>query len=200
MTNRKDRVHPGVYEVQGQLKQGRMSRREFLRLATLLGVSLPAAQVLAACGTPATPTAAPATTAPTSAVKRGGTLRYGNQIKAIDHPARYEWIGPDANITRFVNEYLTETDDQNITHPYLVEKWDASDDLKTWTLHLRQGIQWFKDGKDLEEFVGDHVKFNFEQWLNPDTKSSIAGLWSGFLTTANIEVADKYTVVLHLDN
>jgi peptide/nickel transport system substrate-binding protein len=52
----------------------------------------------------------------------------------------------------------------------------------------------------VEEFVGDHVKFNFEQWLNPDTKSSILGLWSGFLTTANVEVKDKYTVVLHLDN
>ncbi len=202
MTARSDRrIHPGALEAQEQLRQGRMSRREFLRLATLLGVSLPAAQVLAACGAPATATQAPATSAPAAAaVKRGGTLRVGNNVKAIDHPARYEWIGPDANITRFVNEYLTETDNKNITHPYLVEKWDASDDLKTWTLHLRQGIQWFKDGKDLEEFVADHVKWNFEQWLNPDTKSSILGLWTGFLTTANIEVKDKYTVVLHLDN
>ena len=54
MADRKDRFHPGVYQAQDQLKKGRMSRREFLRLATLLGVSLPAAQVLAACGAPTT--------------------------------------------------------------------------------------------------------------------------------------------------
>jgi peptide/nickel transport system substrate-binding protein len=202
MADRKDRFHPGVYQAQDQLKKGRMSRREFLRLATLLGASLPAAQILAACGAPTTATQAPTSVPATAAalVKRGGTLRYANLVKAIDHPARFEWIGPDANITRFVNEYLTETDDQNITHPYLLEKWDASDDLKTWTLHLRQGIKWFQNGAETEEFVADHVKFNFEEWLNPDTKSSILGLWTGFLTTANIEVKDKYTVVLHLDN
>ncbi len=201
MSTQPKRTHPYVPEAQEMLRQGRMSRREFLRLATLLGVSLPAAQALAACGAPATATQAPAPTyAPVAAVKRGGTIRVGTQVGAIDHPARYEWIGFDANITRFVNEYLTETDYKNITHPYLLERWEASDDLKTWTLHLRQGIQWFQNGANTEEFVADHVKWNFEQWLNPDTKSSILGLWTGFLTTANIEVKDKSTVVLHLDN
>jgi peptide/nickel transport system substrate-binding protein len=199
MTSSSDnRIHPYIPEAQEQLRQGRISRRDFLRLATLLGVSLPVAQFLAACS----PAAAPAaTSAPASgAIKRGGILRVGNEVKAIDHPARYSWVGPDANITRFVNEYLTETDNKNITHPYLLEKWAASDDLKTWTLSLRQGIMWFKGGKDLEEFVGDHIKFNFSQWLDPATKSSIAGLWTGFLTVANVEVKDKYTVILHLDN
>ncbi len=203
MSNRKERFHPGVDQAQSQLRQGRMSRREFLRLATLLGVSLPAAQMLAACGTPATATSVPPTSVPAtavSAVKRGGTIRVGMQIKAIDHPARYEWIGQDSNITRLINEYLTETDGQNVTHPYLLEKWEASDDLKTWTLHLRQGIQWYKDGANIEELVADHVKWNFQQWLDPVTKSSILGLWTGFLTIANVEVKDKYTVVLHLDN
>jgi peptide/nickel transport system substrate-binding protein len=209
----KKHLHPGIYEAQDRLRQGRMSRREFLRIATLLGASVPTAYVLAACGAPATPTTAAtqavagATAAPTiaptaaaAAIKRGGTIRVGTQVKAIDHPARYSWIGFDANITRMVNEYLTETDNQNVTHPYLLESWEASDDLKTWTLKLRQGIQWFKDGKDFEEFVGDHVKFNFDQWLNPDTGSSITGLWTGFLTIDNVEVKDKYTVLLHLDN
>lgn len=212
MTQDKQRIHPGVYEAQEQLAQGRVSRREFLRLATILGVSLPMAQYLAACASPTTatqaPTSAPAATVPAAtaaptaipaSVTRGGTLRVANNIKAIDHPARFSWIGPDANVTRFTWEYLTETDNTNITHPYMLDKWEASDDLKTWTLHLHQGIMWQKDGKDLEEFVGDHVLFNFKEWLNPDTKSSILGLWTGFLTAANVEVKDKYTVVLHLD-
>ncbi|MGH2521697.1 MAG: ABC transporter substrate-binding protein [Anaerolineales bacterium] len=203
MSTKPDRIHPYVPEAQEMLRQGRMSRREFLRLATLLGVSASTAYALAACAPAATPTtapqptSAPATTAPT--VKRGGTIRVGTQVKAIDHPARYEWIGFDANITRFMNEYLTETGPDNVTKPYLLEKWEASNDLKTWTLTLRQGIQWFKDGANLEEFVGDHVKWNFEQWLAEETGSSILGLWAGFLSLANIEVKDKYTVLLHLD-
>ena len=163
--------HPGVYEAQAKLKQGRVSRREFLRLATLLGTGAAAAYVLAACGAP-TPaaTAGPGGGTP----KRGGTIRVGTQVQAIDHPARYSLIGFDANITRAVNEYLTETDKDNITHPYLLESWAASDDLKTWTLKLRQGIKWYQNGAETEELVADHVLFNFQQWLNPDIGSSIA--------------------------
>jgi len=198
MTARSDRqppFHPGVYDAQAKLKQGRLSRREFLRLATLLGAGASAAYVLAACGVPA---ASP--TASAAPIKRGGVIRVGTQVQAIDHPARYSLIGYDANITRAVHEYLTETDRNNITHPYLLESWAASDDLKTWTLKLRQGILWYQNGANTEELVADHIQFNFSEWLNPDTGSSIAALWTGFLTLANLEVQDKYTLVLHLDN
>jgi len=184
-----------VYDAQAKLKQGRLSRREFLRLATLLGAGASAAYILAACGVPA---ASP--TASAAPIKRGGVIRVGTQVQAIDHPARYSLIGYDANITRAVHEYLTETDRNNITHPYLLESWAASDDLKTWTLKLRQGILWYQNGANTEELVADHIQFNFSEWLNPDTGSSIAALWTGFLTLANLEVQDKYTLVLHLDN
>ncbi|MCC7359512.1 MAG: ABC transporter substrate-binding protein [Anaerolineales bacterium] len=189
--------HPGVYEAQAKLKQGRVSRREFLRFATLLGTGAAAAYVLAACGAP-TPavTAGPAG----GAIKRGGAIRVGTQVQAIDHPARYSLIGFDANITRAVNEYLTETDKDNLTHPYLLDSWAASDDLKTWTLKLRQGIKWYQNGAVTEELVADHVLFNFQQWLDPAIGSSIASLWGGFLTIANVEVQGKHTLVLHLDN
>ena len=36
--------------MQEQLRQGRISRREFLRVVTLLGVSASSAYVMAACG------------------------------------------------------------------------------------------------------------------------------------------------------
>jgi Fe-S-cluster-containing hydrogenase component 2 len=41
-----------ISELQEQLQQGKISRRDFLRGATLLGVSLGAAQALAACAAP----------------------------------------------------------------------------------------------------------------------------------------------------
>ena len=69
-------LHPWVPELQDQLRKGQISRREFLRYATLLGVSLGGATALAACGAsrpprlrrPRRPTAAAPTAVPPTAV------------------------------------------------------------------------------------------------------------------------------------
>ena len=68
-----------IVQLQEELRQGRITRRDFMRYATLLGVSLGAAEVLAACApTPAPtstpkppppPTALPQPTAPPAAVE-----------------------------------------------------------------------------------------------------------------------------------
>ena len=200
---------PGVYQ---RLKEGRVSRREFMRTATLLGMSVGAASIAAQCGAPvAAP--APAEEAPAEAeevmeeepaaeeeamaeggIKRGGTLRIATQVKAVDHPARFSWAF-DANQFRLAYEYLTETGPDNVTRPYLLDSWEANDDLTVWTLKLRQGIM-FSNG---EEFIADDVIFNFEEWLNPDVGSSILGLWEGFLTIDNVEKVDDHTINLNLD-
>ena len=204
-------THPYISEAYQQLKQGRISRREFMRVATLLGMSVGVATVTAACGTPeeepepepeveeTTEETAEETAeetveeVPTGGIKRGGTMRVATQVPAVDHPGRFSWVY-DANQFRLVFEYLTETDGDNITHPYLLESWEASADLTTWTLNLRQGIKWTNG----DDFVADHVKFNFAEWLNPDVGSSILGLWEGFLTIDGVEVVDDYTVKLNL--
>jgi len=207
MSERRDRVHPYVPEMQEQLRQGRVSRREFLRVATLLGVSLPVANLLAACGAAppaAAPTAAPAAApapgatavpaAASGAVTRGGVLKVGIQVPAVDHPARFSWVF-DSNEFRQVYEYLTETGADNITRPYLLEKWEVNDTLDLWTLTLRQGIKWSNG----DELTSEDVLFNFKEWLTPETKSSILGLWEGFLTVDNVTAVDTYTVQLKLD-
>jgi peptide/nickel transport system substrate-binding protein len=195
-----ENAHPAIPESLNQLAQGRISRREFLRISTLLGLSVGAANVLAACGSPAkeTPTtSAPTTVAPTDApmggIKRGGTFRIASPIPAVDHPARFSWVY-DSNQFRHVFEYLTETDSNNITTPLMLEGWEANPELTVWTLKLRKGIKWTNG----DEFVAEHVKYNFGQWLNPDVGSSILGLWEGFLTIDDVEIVDDYTVKLNL--
>lgn len=216
-------AHHYIPTVFDRLREGRISRREFMRTATLLGLSVSMATVAAQCGAPAQPeggaapaagggdTAAPAeekeAAAPAATeeavaekeamaeggIKRGGVLKVATQVPAVDHPARFSWVY-DANQFRLVFEYLTETDKDNITHPYLLESWKANDNLTQWTLMLRQGIKWTNG----DELVAEHVKFNFEEWLNPDTGSSILGLWEGFLTTDGIEIVDDHTINLNL--
>jgi peptide/nickel transport system substrate-binding protein len=200
-------AHPYVPELKNLYRQGKCTRREFLRTATLLGVSFASASAfLAACG-PSEPTEAPtvaaATEAPTAAPTeappppsgptRGGTLRVATQIQKVTHPAQFSWIMP-TNIVRQVAEYLTYTDGNNITHPYLLENWEVTDDLKTWTLNLRKGIM-HNNG---DEFNADDVVFSIGQWLNEDVGSSILGLMS-YLTPSGIEKVDDYTVRLNLD-
>lgn len=186
-------THPYIPEAQELLRQGRISRREFLRMATLLGSSYAAARVLAACA-PAQPEAPTAVAPAVGAIKRGGTFRSAMSIAKLEHPARYSWIF-DANVTRHVTEYLTETDLENITHPFLLEKWEPSEDLKTWTLTLKQGIK-FNNGDAL---TTDHVLFTMNEWLNPDVTSSILGLMS-YLQPTNIEKVDERVIRLHLDS
>ena len=44
------RIHPLITEANEQLRKGNISRRDFLRLSTLLGMSLATVNLMAACG------------------------------------------------------------------------------------------------------------------------------------------------------
>jgi peptide/nickel transport system substrate-binding protein len=125
-------------------------------------------------------------------IKRGGTMTIATRVQRVDHPARFSWI-ESVNQFRQVCEYLTRTNWDNVTEPWLLEKWEANDDVDEWTLYLKQGIM-FNDGSEL---TADDVIFNFQQWLDPDVGSSMLSLLS--LQPTNIERVDDYTVKLYLD-
>jgi peptide/nickel transport system substrate-binding protein len=183
---KKERLHPYVPELIDQYENGKLTRREFLRHAALLGVSVSAASSLIGLTLPKAVSAA--------RVQRGGTLRVSAAVQKVTHPAQFSWINP-ANQLRQVAEYLTLTDNNNITHPYLLRNWAASEDLKTWTLNLRQAIK-FNNG---DEFTSDDVVFTMNQWLNKDVGSSLLGMVGSYLSPTGIEKTDKYQVKLHLN-
>lgn len=53
--------------------------------------------------------------------------------------------------------------------PSLAEKWDVSEDGKTYTFHLRKGVKWqsSKIFKPTRDFNADDVVYSFERQQDP---------------------------------
>ena len=178
------------------LTEGKVDRREFLRSATLLGLSAAAAYgfVGRLYGESAV--------APAHAeLPKGGTIRISMRIMKLDNPHTFDWA-EKSNVVRQVCEYLAKTGADNVTRPYLLEKWDQSDDLRTWTLYVRKDVKWHS-GRD---FTADDVVWNFKHVLDPVTGSSVMGLMKSYMLNdagtalwdANaIEKVDDHTVRLN---
>ena len=181
---RKD-AHPYIPELKELYRNGRITRREFLRNTTLLGMSAAAAYAFAPGFGPKPAHAA--------AIQRGGTWKCAMPLMLMDHPARISW-NEGGNVCRQFCELLTETGPDNITRPILLEKWQASEDVKTWDLYLRKGVK-FNNG---DELTADDVLFTFKEWLNKDVGSSMLGLLSYWGGMQNVERVNDYHIRLHL--
>src|SRR6516164_1908688 len=90
------------------------------------------------------------------------TLRvaFANQPATLD-PQKMRVGGVDYNYVNSCFSHLTAQDPKLQVIPDLATRWDASDDLKTWTFHLRPGVK-FHDGKPLD---AADVIFTFKRIL-----------------------------------
>ena len=203
--------HPKVHEAFALMKAGRMDRREFIRVAALLGTAATAAYALAGLPEPAFAATSMPFAADDPKAKAGGVFKIAMQVQKMEDPATYSWVAM-SNQTRHTLEYLAMTGPDNVTRPMLAESWTAAPDLKTWTFNLRQGVMWHNG----EEFTADHVAWNVTRWLDPKTASSNVGL-STFsamvddtgeknakgkpimrMSEGALEVVDKHTIRFHL--
>ena len=191
MTEDLKKIHSYLPTLVEQMETGKVGRREFLRISTLLGLSAASAYALTGLAEPKAARAAGDT----------GTVRISMRVQPLETPATYSWV-QDSNVARQVCDYLTRTGVDNVTRPWLLEKWEASDDLKTWTLILKKGIKWANG----EELVADHVVWNIKRWLDPKVGSSVVGLMKGYMMNADgtdlwdakaIEKVDDHTVRLN---
>ena len=80
--------------------------------------------------------------------------------------------------------------DQNLqVVPDIASSWDKSQDGKTYTFHLRQGVK-FHDGKPV---TSSDFKYSWERALNPATQSLTAGTYLNDIVGASDLLAGKTT-------
>jgi peptide/nickel transport system substrate-binding protein len=160
-------LHPMIAGLAGQLAEGRLDRRSFLRVAALLGAS---AGTLASLG------ARSAEASETGTARRGGRLTLGARVHPLQDPHALSWLAP-ANIVHQVCQPLTRSDHDNITRPHLLSRWQVSPDLRSWDLYLREDVTWHSGRR----FVADDVVWNLRRLLDPATGSSVLGLMASYM-------------------
>ena len=98
------------------------------------------------------------------------------------------------SVILYVWEPLITMDQNGEPAAKLAESWEMSEDAKTWTFHLRQGVK-FHDGKD---FNADAVLYNFDR-MRSEVKSSgfySLNIDSFYPNLDQVNKIDDYTVEL----
>ena len=181
---KRHRTHSGIESIRSQYRDGHLSRREFLRFAALLGIASTTATQFLQLALPGR----------AGAAVYGDKLRIAGLLPKTWH-ASDDLSIPTGQVLRQVFEYLTYTDSQNITHPFLLDKWEVSEDLQSWSLYLKKHI-FFNNGQAL---TADDVIFSFEQWIGRDIVSPLKSIMGDYLSPTGIEKVDAHHVRLHLN-
>ncbi|MEZ5833768.1 MAG: ABC transporter substrate-binding protein [Dongiaceae bacterium] len=171
------------------LVAGRVSRREFMRYGSVLGLSLPfLGGVAAAVGYVAAPRAARAGTP-------GGTIRIAQNVPAAAIDPVKIADGGGITVLSQVAETLVLSGADLTARPVLAESWSPNKDGTVWTFKLRKGVK-FHNGKEMK---ADDVVASLDRLADPDNGSNALSALSGVLSKGGTRKVDDYTVEFHLD-
>jgi peptide/nickel transport system substrate-binding protein len=101
-------------------------------------------------------------------------------------------IGAEYSYALNVFDGLVYIDRSMTVQPELAKSWDVSDDLKTWTFHLQEGVK-FHNGQAL---TADDVVGTFQRILDPANGSRMRANLS---IVDKIEAVDPHTVKFELN-
>jgi peptide/nickel transport system substrate-binding protein len=174
---------------------GRLSRRDFLRRATKVGLGLPlAGAILEACGS-STPSSNATTTTAAPKPKAGATIRAGmiTPSGAIN-PITIEDAGGLETLDQ-VGEWLVFTDQQDNYQPWLATSWSPNADGTVWTFNIRQGVK-FNTGAPM---TVDDVVYSFKTQSDPKGDANALSVFGGVLDPAGVEKVNDTTIAFHLE-
>jgi peptide/nickel transport system substrate-binding protein len=172
---------------------GRLSRRDFLRRGSIVGLSLPVlGAVLAACSSSTTTST---TTASSSARgKPGATIRAGILVptSAINPITIADQGGQD--MISQTGEYLCLADQQLVLRPVLATSWKPNADASAWTFTIRQGVK-FSDGSPM---TVDDVVYTFKTQCDPSNSANALSAFGGVLLPDGVVKSSDTTVTFNL--
>jgi peptide/nickel transport system substrate-binding protein len=191
--DRLDRLRKGQSEVGNHIidefAAGRISRRDFLRRGTVIGISLPVlGAAISACGS-SSPSPAPKATGKAGATIKAAIIVPSGSINPVT-------VADQGGLDMLAQtgEYLCLSDQQLRLRPVLAESWQPNSKADVWTFKIRQGVK-FHDGSPL---TADDVVYTYKLQTNPKSSSSALSAFGGVLTPAGVKKVDDFTVEFHL--
>jgi peptide/nickel transport system substrate-binding protein len=176
---------------------GRLSRRDFIRRASVVGISAPLlGSVLAACSSSSSSPSSSASSSSASASAGGAP---GAVIKAgIQTPAAA--INPvtvadqgGLDMLGQTGEYLVLSNQTLTLKPVLATSWSPNSAADIWTFKIRQGVK-FHNGAPL---TADDVVYSFK--LQTGTGAAALSAFAGVLKPSGVVKVDDFTVAFHLE-
>ena len=174
---------------------GKITRAEFIRRGTVVGMSIPLVSfIAAACGGGGGGTAA-GTTGGGGKPKAGGTIRTGIIAPAASlDPIKVADEGGLAVLGQS-GEYLNWSDSKLHLQPRLAESWSPNDDGSVWTFKIRQGVK-FNDGTPM---TAKDVAATIDTHADPANGSNALSVFTGVLSKGNTKAVDDSAVEVTLD-
>jgi peptide/nickel transport system substrate-binding protein len=180
-----------------QLIEGKITRRDFVRRGSVVGMSIPLLSfIAAACGGGNETAGTTGGGTATGEVTAGGNIRVALiQPTTAPNPLLVQDEG-GAGLLGSTGEFLSFSNAALELEPRLAESWEPNDDGSEWTFKIRQGVK-FHSGATL---VAKDVVDTFEKLINPKGGSANAqSALGGVLSPGKTEAPDDATVVFHLD-
>ena len=182
-----------------ELVNGNLSRRDFLRRGSTIGMSVPLlGAILAACGgTKSASTASGGGSGTTAGTPtKGGTLRVASVTPAAAvNPLTISDSGGLCMLNQTGEFLIFDSNLKLALQPMLALSWKPNSDGTVWTFKLRQGVT-FHNGQPMS---ADDVVYTFQQLSDPKNASNALSTFTGVLTPAGVKKVDASTVEFHLE-
>jgi len=168
-----------------EFRAGRLTRRELLRHASVLGIALSAGGLFGMPAARAQGTGKP-----------GGTIRVAHLTPA---GAVDPLTVTDASGLALINqtgEFLIDDDSETLTlRPVLALSWSSNATGDVWTFKLRPNVK-FHDGQTM---TAKDVAATFNRLADPGAGSAALSVLKGVLSKNSAKAVDDHTVEFHLD-